>query len=138
MLRTVIYTSSATGAVSEDDLRDILAVSRRNNSRLGLSGVLLYREGTFLQVLEGPKDAVEQRMRVIAKDPRHTGLDLLSDLETEERFFPDWAMGSRNLDDEGAFHLSEDEMKARLREDVPPVVRVLVRTFFRITSRYAA
>ena len=134
MLRSVIYASSAAPGFTVCDLHDVLAVSRRNNAGWHLSGVLLFEGGTFLQVVEGPAWPLQKALTRIEADPRHTGMDVLSDVEAPRRYFPDWAMGSREVDGEGAFTLTEDEMQARLSSDVPAVVRVMIKTFFRVSG----
>ena len=138
VFRSVIYTSSATTGVTVRDLHDILAASRRNNAGWHLSGVLLFEGGTFLQVVEGPAWPLQKALTRIEADPRHTKMDVLCDMRTERRYFPDWAMGSREIDGEAAFRLDEAELTARLAPDTPPVVRVMLKTFFRVNARYAA
>ena len=134
MFRSVIYTSSAAPGFTVADLHDVLAVSRRNNAHWHLSGVLLFEGGTFLQVVEGPAWPLHKALDRIEADPRHTGMDILSDAETERRYFPDWAMGSREVDGEAAFTLEPAEMEARLADGTPDVVRVMIRTFFRVAG----
>ncbi len=68
---SVAYSSRATEDFSDSDLVELLTLSRRNNIRLGLTGVLLYRGGRFLQYLEGPEQAVAERIEIIAADTRH-------------------------------------------------------------------
>ena len=136
-MRTVIYTSSAAPGVGTEALRSILAASRRNNAAWHLSGVLMFAEGTFLQVVEGPVWPMAKAMARIETDPRHANMQVLLDLESDRRFFPAWAMASRELDGDGTFALSRAEMDAYLAADVPPAVRALIATFFRV-QRLAA
>jgi hypothetical protein len=93
----LVYTSFATGSLSDDDLDQIHALSRRNNERNGLSGLLLYRQGRFIQALEGPDEPVRERMSVIADDPRHTAVRTLVEENVGRRRFPHWAMEYRPL-----------------------------------------
>ena len=58
MLTHLVYISSARRLFTTEELRDLLAVSRRNNAREDVTGMMLYRGGSFMQVLEGPQDAV--------------------------------------------------------------------------------
>ena len=97
MLYHLIYVSTASGAMSDQDLVEILQVSRRNNAQSGLSGMLLYKDGTFMQVLEGEQETLKQRYSIIAEDPRHKDLMLLSEKPIEQRSFADWSMGFHNL-----------------------------------------
>ena len=93
-----IYTSSARKPFSEEELRDLLSVSREKNSRAGLSGMLLYKFGDFMQLLEGPEPAVRALTRIIHADSRHDNIVKLLEGYTSERQFPGWYMGFHNLD----------------------------------------
>lgn len=94
---SLVYLSSATRLFSDAELDDILAVSRRNNARDGITGLLVYRDGDILQVLEGPEDAVRRTYARIAADPRHTRILVLDESRVDERAFADWAMGLRRV-----------------------------------------
>ena len=61
--------------------------------------MLLYKDGNFMQVLEGPAAAVRDLHERINRDPRHTGLITLMERPVTQRQFADWSMGFRNLDD---------------------------------------
>jgi hypothetical protein len=93
----LVYASSATTLMSEQDLIDVLAQAREKNERLGITGILLYRGGNFLQVLEGPEESVKSVYDSIRNDRRHAGLILLTEGEIEEREFPHWTMGFQNV-----------------------------------------
>ena len=93
----VIYISSATRNMSEDDLLMLLEECRKNNQQKNITGMLLYREGAFLQVLEGEDKDVEEIYKHISMDERHTGLYLIEKAEIPERNFPNWHMGFKDL-----------------------------------------
>lgn len=95
---SLTYVSSAVHPFSEDELVDLLAVSRHNNARLGITGMLLYKDGNFMQVLEGEEEAVRGLYEKIGSDPRHRGEIALQKGHSEGRHFPGWEMGFRNLD----------------------------------------
>lgn len=95
-LHRVLYCSrnlipGAPEAVAAD-IRSILATSRRNNSRDGITGGLLFSEGCFAQVLEGPLDAVERAFERIQCDERHSDVTVLQSGPIATRDFPDWSM----------------------------------------------
>ncbi len=90
---SIVYASRATDAFDPAQLVDLLMRSRRNNKRLSLSGMLLYRDAHFMQVLEGPEDAVRERMAIIAADPRHADVVVLLEESADDRLFPAWTMG---------------------------------------------
>ena len=93
----LIYVSSATRVMSEEDLEAILEKSRVKNASLGITGMLLYATGNFIQVLEGEKEAVDELYATIEKDERHRDCMLLLEEEITERNFPAWSMGFRHL-----------------------------------------
>ena len=99
-MKRVIYCSQATHDVSPDELVQLLEVSRRNNEKVGLSGMLLYSSQSFLQVLEGDAAALQQTYARIEADDRHVNLRLLLDADVAAPLFPDWTMGFEHVDDE--------------------------------------
>jgi hypothetical protein len=97
-LTTFIYVSSAVQLFSSQDLADLLKRARDKNSRLGITGMLLYKDGNFMQAIEGPDQAVRDLYSTIALDTRHRGAMKLIDYPIKERQFAEWTMGFRNLD----------------------------------------
>ena len=96
MLYRVCYSSKATAPMSEADLEQILAAARTHNEADGITGVLVYTEGFFLQILEGTKDAVEQCLARIGDDPRHEGMTTFGAIEVGAREFENWRMAYLN------------------------------------------
>jgi hypothetical protein len=97
MLVRLMYVSRAVPAMDAEELVAILRKSRAHNPALGITGVLCYSEGIFLQVLEGARGAVNRLYNGIATDPRHTDVELLTYEEIGERQFAGWSMGQVNL-----------------------------------------
>lgn len=97
MLVRLLYASRAVGAVDADALTTILKKSRINNAALGVTGLLCFSGGIFLQVLEGGRLPVNKLYHRIAADKRHTDVALLSYAEITERSFAGWSMGQVNL-----------------------------------------
>ena len=89
----VIYASAATQKMYAHELAKLLQDARKNNEALDISGMLLFHNGSFLQILEGEEDAVETLVAKIKQDPRHKSFNLLLREEIEERDFEDWSMG---------------------------------------------
>jgi hypothetical protein len=92
-LVTIVYFSSARHRFNEIALVDLLRVARRNNERDGITGMLLYHDGNFIQAIEGPPDAVVQTFARIRTNPAHDGVISIGPLPLEERQFPTWTMG---------------------------------------------
>jgi len=97
MLVRLMYASRAAAAVDQDTLLAILRKSKADNAALGITGVLCFSEGIFLQVLEGGRSAVNQIYNRIVADARHTQVELLLYEEVGERRFAGWSMGQVNL-----------------------------------------
>jgi hypothetical protein len=97
MLVRLLYASRAVPAVDQEELLTILRQSKARNPEHGITGVLCFSEGIFLQVLEGGRSAVNALYNRIAADPRHTQVELLSYQEIGERRFAGWSMGQVNL-----------------------------------------
>jgi hypothetical protein len=89
----IIYASCATQAFSPEDLTDLLQQSRRDNQRLGLTGMLLYSDDSFLQVLEGEAATVDALYEKLHRDKRHQQLTLIIREPIARRSFADWSMG---------------------------------------------
>jgi len=97
-LFSLVYVSLAVRDMTEDDLREILQVSRINNEQYDITGMLLYRDRYFIQVLEGDEDAVRATYSKIEHDPRHKNLIIAYQENILEREFDRWAMGFNHLD----------------------------------------
>lgn len=89
----LIYVSEATVAFESKDLHRLLAKARPNNDARGITGMLLYVDGFFLQVLEGNEGAVLSLYEKIGHDARHKKVSKLIAEPIEEREFEDWSMG---------------------------------------------
>jgi len=98
---SLVYASSATQLFSDEALKDLLRQSRDNNARLGLTGMLLYKDGNFMQLLEGRESDLMALYAKIERDPRHHGLLKILQRPIAEREFSSWSMGFKNLDDPG-------------------------------------
>ena len=92
MLYSLIYRSQASRAVHEVTLPPLLRKARLHNERTRLGGLLLYANGEFMQVLEGPEPALSQLYARIQADPRHYAVRTLAYGPIAERTFPDWRM----------------------------------------------
>jgi hypothetical protein len=95
----LVYVSAARVTFTKERLVALLRQSREKNRRLGITGLLIYRSGWFMQVLEGEKNAVRTLFARIAGDARHRGVTVMDEGEHPRRQFPEWSMGFRDLDD---------------------------------------
>jgi hypothetical protein len=93
----LVYVSEAAESISREDLLDILAKSRRANAETGITGMLLYKDGHFMQALEGEEATVRDLYARIRRDPRHLRIATLVEGRRDERIFGDWSMGFQDL-----------------------------------------
>ena len=92
-LTSLLYISTATTKHSEEELLKILEVSRSNNLKAGITGVLCSGGGHFIQVIEGPQKAVLESYLSILDDTRHKDCLLIGMAPLKERNFEKWSMG---------------------------------------------
>lgn len=109
-LYQVVYISMVSGdAPTRAELRALLALSVRRNRALGVTGMLLYAHGGFMQLLEGEEGAVKDLFDFVRRDDRHRRVTVLVQGPVAQRTFADWAMAYRCLDDEAAEAQAQDD-----------------------------
>jgi len=95
----VTCESAASQLLTKGKLLALLEVTRATYTRLGITGMLLYEGGNFLQALEGEQEAVMKLVATIEVDRRHKRFNVLLNETSERRLFPDWSMAFRDLTD---------------------------------------
>lgn len=98
-MHQLVYVSTAAETFDAQALTRLLSVARRNNRADDVTGMLLYHEGSFFQVLEGDEDAVRRVFHRVEKDPRHRMVTVLMEQPVEARAFGDWTMAFRRMGD---------------------------------------
>jgi hypothetical protein len=106
MLIQCIYASVSAPGFTEDAIPALLDSVRANNARLEVSGMLLYIESSFFQVLEGPADTIDSLYEKIRVDPRHMRVTQIIREPIAQRKFPEWSMGFSALGREEAGELT--------------------------------
>lgn len=96
-LLSLIYVSSAVRPFSKEQLAALLQTSRCNNVKDGVTGMLLYKGGNFMQAIEGEAETIHRLHGRIHEDPRHHGLLTLLEKTIVKREFPEWSMGFQDL-----------------------------------------
>lgn len=99
----LVYVSSLQGE-DESHIGAILQSCVARNAKNGITGMLLYSQGSFMQVLEGDATAVRETYDRICADPRHHLITLLVEEPVDERHFAAWSMGYK--------HLQADDLRA--------------------------
>ena len=135
-MHQLVYVSSACAGLSEDDIEDILCRAREANKVLGITGMLVYLDGYFLQVLEGQPECVRDLYAKIKSDPRHSGAKVLIESDIAKPAFPDWSMGFRKASRDdlymaGFFALIRRALEGRTSRTDAKILRTIVKTFYR-------
>ena len=96
----LIYSSYAAQEFNDESLTQLLMQAREKNKRLGITGMLVFFTGNFIQLIEGEEHAVRQLGIEISQDTRHKHFMILNDGLIDNRFFSDWSMGFRSVNPE--------------------------------------
>lgn len=129
----LLYSSKASYLFMKGDLPRILTTSRSNNTARKVTGILLFYNNNFIQVLEGDELVVKQIFEVISNDKRHNGVTKLLEGFSADRQFPDWAMGFREIGGDeytklnGELELSNDSVFNRASISSP--ISVLLKRY---------
>ena len=95
------YLSQSKLDWTDEAIDELLERSKQNNATKRITGAMIYANGYFMQLIEGPQIAVDELYSAIEADPRHEVLSLLHSQEIKDRHFSDWAMEYRDSDDLG-------------------------------------
>lgn len=96
-MNQILYTSTAVVPFKQDELQQLLEVARRNNSSKSITGMLLYCNSNFIQLLEGEQDHIDELFSLICLDGRHKDVVKIMESSIETPQFPDWSMGYKSL-----------------------------------------
>ena len=133
---TIIYRSTATPGFDLAEVLKMLSNARSRNAEQKITGCLLYHENQFAQLIEGEKDAVIDLFSKIQKDKRHTEVELLKEVETDERIFIDWDMAFHDFGNPhlGAHYKLHKVTKIFNRSEVFETPNQVALDFFKITN----
>lgn len=93
----LLYMSVSPEGFTQTALEELLIVSREKNKRSEITGMLVYFEHEFMQLLEGEKEAVQSLFQTILEDPRHKSVEVFYEGDIENRAFSDWSMAFQTL-----------------------------------------
>ncbi len=96
-MHQILYTSKALNPFRDDELQALLEVARLNNSKKSITGMLLYCNSNFIQLLEGERDDLLALFEIISADKRHIEVKKIVESEIDKPQFPDWSMGYKAL-----------------------------------------
>ncbi len=138
MLYQLIYTSYATETLTPPVLNEIAESSRVYNRDNGITGVMLYHDGSILQVLEGKKEAVEALFTKIENDNRHIQIMVLMKRVSESREFKGWRVGLKhvegNEEDSPLFKLTHNTLRRVIPANSSAELQTISRTYARVNG----
>ncbi len=133
------YYSSACFAHEDADLRRLVRSASERNRSLGVTGMLVYWNQSFFQVLEGPRSTVEGVLETFIRPSQsHSGIIQAHAGVVAERTFPTWAMAARVASDKEIMcieKLIERSESKRSLEDGEPVGSILLQAFLSAAGR---
>ncbi|MBG9386599.1 BLUF domain-containing protein [Caenimonas aquaedulcis] len=118
-LQALVYMSTAVGTPTREDLDHLLARARARNETHGVTGVLLYSEGSFMQYIEGTQDALDRVYEAIRLDPLHHHIFEVLREPIARREFAQWTMELRTTAASGMGLPSPLDDVARTLADPP-------------------
>ncbi len=139
-MKNIGYYSSTSNDFKESDIKDILETSIHKNKKLNVTGILIYADGCFFQIIEGPDENLDNLYKAIKRDYRHQGIITLIDEEINNRNFPDWSMSVLKLDPnilnhKEVFELTRMALANKLPDTAPETIKIFMKSFYNSSSR---
>ncbi len=118
--------------MDEDELLLLLQEARERNRKLGVTGMLLYKEGNFMQMLEGERQVILELYDMITKDSRHKDVTKIMTGDIKKRNYAEWSMGFFNMDQAGNFpkyneYIDQNLTLRSFQDDAKHVYRFITR-----------
>lgn len=95
----LIYISSATKSLARAEFLELVAQSQSNNDAVGITGILMYKDGNFMQVMEGDQELIAKLYSTIKVDPRHTLVSIIQEGPISLREYPGWSSSYFNSEE---------------------------------------
>ncbi len=136
----ILYLSSSVKLLSQKDLRDLLDEIAKFNEKKQITGLLLYHQGNFVQIIEGTRDHIQSTFNKIKLDQRHRNVTKLIEREIDERLFPSWRMGFQQISDDQANkipgylnYMNKKKINDHLSTS-PKEIKILFESFIRVNK----
>ena len=126
---TISYISRATGKLDETEILELLENSEYRNNKKGLNGILLYADGSFLQVLEGEENLVKETYAKISKDDRHDTLIVIFEEKNTEMVFRNYNSKFNLVSDKFDWLNLNEYLKRKRRMGLESAIEELLRPF---------
>ena len=139
----LIYFSAASYLYTNKELLDLLKICRKKNGVLNITGLMIYHEGSIIQILEGEAENVHTLYNQISKDSRHKSLLKVIDTGIEKRSFSDWSMGFKNVSTQdwtniiGYLNLNNIEDFKQIEESENKHIIKIINSFGRVNRLHS-
>lgn len=130
----IVYVSFSSNQLSELELDQLLSEIRPKNLANGVTGLLLYNDEIFIQVIEGELNTIRTLYDILQKDKRHTNVVKILEERIDQRSFPNWSMGYQKLSKEDSKDLpgftdvmSSSDIRETLKQSSQAIVDLIVK-----------
>ncbi|WP_321296417.1 BLUF domain-containing protein [Marinifilum fragile] len=130
----IVYVSFSRNQLSELELDELLSEIRPKNLATGVTGLLLYNDEIFIQVIEGESDTIHDLYDRLQNDKRHTNIVKILEERIDQRSFPNWSMGYQKLSKEDSKDLpgftdvmSSNDIRETLKQSSQAIVDLIVK-----------
>ncbi len=135
MYHYLMYVSYASKPLTDSELKKLLEKCRENNMKRNITGMLMYIDGKFIQVLEGAKEDINEMYETILKDSRHKKISKIIEGRCLQRNFEKWTMGFKSFTDskgptKEGFSQIENYFRNLEIDDSSHVTLVFLRLFY--------
>lgn len=136
MIYHIAYFSNSTTDLSISEMEELLITFRESNEKIGVTGILLYLDRCFLQIIEGAKENVTELFNIIQTDPRHDQILRIYSGTTQERTFKEWSMGfepmtmTKYKSMAGFNDLSNTDFVEKIIKTNHPRIQRTIKTFY--------
>ena len=129
MLYSICFISNSVRLLQDDELEAFLAISKVHNLVRNITGILLYNEGTFLEVMEGKYVDISVLISKIQRDPRHNNITVMIDQEISNRLFDSFQTGILSSDNEAKKEMLEFKKQLPKASQYSKSLRTLLNSF---------
>ena len=127
----IIYLSSATTKFTNEEILTLLNASRKNNEANKITGLLLYSDGNFLQIIEGKQKKIKALYAKINMDFRHRNIIKVFEGKVSHRIYPKWHMGFNSIDKEFENQTTETDSYQSVSSEDDLIASTFIATFLK-------
>lgn len=134
-MKLIAYYSSQNNSFNNEQLKEIINIAVKRNKENNITGMLLYANRCFFQIIEGPSEAIDSLYEIIQHDDRQNTITKVLDQEITGRAFADWSMGALKLDptmseNNQVFELSNQVLENKVITPSHEILKILAQAFY--------